>query len=183
MGYPDDEDRFPWPYAKKLTIACAALLVVAIFAPQCGCATVSEDERRRAEAGVTYALDEAWACLGRTDRPPRVRVMTGAELSCISPISGLPGFPVAVASDDLHSVANDCREGYTISFWEVMVARHASEPWSRTTLVHELGHAVLLRQGIIFDHHPGEDPQHGGPIFPAGGPVDQCNAKMAEAGR
>lgn len=118
---------------------------------------------------------------GRMDRPPKVRWIQGARLSCTDPISGKLGFPQF--NDKAEAI---CREGLTMSPLEVMAAYHGEKSLSDTVMAHELMHALQARK---FEY----DPEHNGPewktveecgafTMPGCGLVDLANRRMAEAG-
>ena len=91
------------------------------------------------------ATADAWKALGRTDEPPDVKLVVGTQLSCTDPVSGHPGFPVAMLN------GMDCREGYTVTPWFTVVAER--QPWSDSALIHELLHVAQLRSGIVDPNH------------------------------
>jgi hypothetical protein len=162
MGYPDDEDRFPWPYAKRLTIACAALLVVAIFAPQCGCASLGVRGDRNGRGDIAQATGYVWHDLyGRTDRAPEVRLVTGSDLVCKQD-NGDPGFRTAIG----------CRGGFALKPGVVSIVYVEGWRASETALAHELKHEDQLRHGII-------DPFH---ALAEWHEVDAANGKLRERG-
>ncbi len=74
----------------------------------------------------------------RTDASPLVKLVTGSELSCTDPVSSTPGF----------RCGNLCRGGCTLWPTEVSVAWWEGLKWWQSTLVHEYGHEVLIREGI-----------------------------------
>jgi hypothetical protein len=126
--------------------------------------------------GLAEATAAVWSGYGRQDAPPAVRVVEGAELSCTDPVSGKPGFPVLLPSDSgMGAPVTACREGFTFLPTEVMVA-WTGQPWSRTSLAHELMHARQAREGVIDSHHRR-------PEWAPGGEVDQANAKLAATGQ
>jgi hypothetical protein len=127
-----------------------------------------------AKPGLFRALEAVWACYGRKDAPPRVRIVEGEDLDCVSPISGKRGFGVLLPDDErlIGQPDVDCREGFTYSDDEVMVSWHGETQWSETTLAHELQHAMQARNWVI-------DPHHRRPEWQPGGEVDRCNAELA----
>lgn len=96
--------------------------------------------------GLSQAVAVVWASYGRDDGPPAVRIVEGAELTCIDTNSGEPGFPVLLASGWA------CRNGYTVSPLQVSVS-WTGWSWSQTTLAHELQHAAQARRGIVDPYH------------------------------
>ena len=119
---------------------------------------------------VTVSLNavvaDAWKALGRTDQPPEVKIVAGAQLSCTDPVSGHPGFPVAMLT------GMSCREGYTVTPWFTVVAERT--PWSESALVHELEHVAQLRSGVV-------DPEHTRAEWTT--VVPAVNARLAAEGR
>lgn len=124
------------------------------------------------EAGEPIAIAAVWASYGRTDPPPRVLLVTGAELTCTDPGSNNPGFAVLLLSGPA------CREGYTLLPDRISVAYRA-QPWSQSALAHELEHEVLIRS---LQGNPIGDPNHLTAGFALGGAVDQANAMLAARG-
>jgi hypothetical protein len=124
--------------------------------------------------GLRAAVEAIWECYGRHDSPPRVRIVEGADLDCVSPITGKRGFGVLLPDDErlLGQPDVDCREGFTYSDDEVMVSWHGETRWSQTTLAHELQHAMQARNWVI-------DPHHKRPEWQPGGEVARCNAELA----
>jgi hypothetical protein len=141
-----------------------------------GCATVGLPTAPR--TGQEQAVHIVWVeSYGRTDRPPLIRWQEGAALSCTDPVSGKPGFPVALAYADEAGGHVACREGDTWSPIEVIVAWHGEPSFSETALAHELLHAAKLREGDFRDQHR----------LPASlaffAAVDAANAALVAAGR
>jgi len=123
------------------------LLILAGLGGACAsCATVGVRGDVQELPGLREAVALVWQAYGRTDAPPRVRVATGAELTCTDPVSGNAGFEVLLTS------GRGCREGYTISPWETSVSWHG-EVWSDTVLRHELMHVAQGRRGIVDPGH------------------------------
>lgn len=127
--------------------------LVALFAVVAvcnGCATVRNVTGQAGgiveRPGLAEAESIVWASYGRTDTPPRVRIFEGDDLTCVDPISGKPGFEVMLTT------GRACRNGYTISPWEVNVSWHG-EAWHETSLAHELQHVAQGRRGIIDPGH------------------------------
>lgn len=148
------------------------LCLAACFA---GCATFGRATAPR--VGQEQAVDIVWhEVYGRTDRPPLIRWKEGGELSCTDSQSGKPGFPVLDIDpgNPDGEVVGHCREGFTWSPLEVLVAWHGELSFSETALAHELLHVALLRRGIFLGHHRRPDFQ------PA---IDRANAALIEAGR
>jgi len=160
-----------------IRLAVALGLAFAFFT---GCAEVQPIGR---DVGVLPALDDApglagaaadiWQGYGQTDHPPRVVLMTGADLSCVDPNSGNPGFQVIMASGP------DCREGWTVLPSVVNVA-FRGQPWSQSALAHEYEHAKLLQR---LQGTPIGDPAHLSAGFQLGGEVDRANARLASEGQ
>lgn len=141
-----------------------------------GCATIGVRGDVVERAGLAEATAFIWDAYGRKDEPPKVRVVEGAELSCTDTNSGKPGFPVILEDPD-HAgrFVSACREGFTFLPTEVSVA-WTGQPWSRTTLAHELMHARQAREGVI-------DSNHTRPEWQPGGDVDLVNARLWATGR
>lgn len=144
--------------------------LVAFLAMATGCATVGTGPAPQ-KPGLSEAVALVWNFYGRTDPPPKVRVLEGAALSCTDPNSGAEGFPVILGAED-GAPRVDCREGYTVLPTEVMVAWTGKKPWSQTAMAHELMHARQFREGII-------DPKHERPEWQE---VARANAKLEAAG-
>ena len=121
--------------------------------------------------GLSDAVATVWKSYGRTDPPPQVALVTGADLSCTDP-NGNPGFPVVLLSGPA------CREGYTLLPWKVSVA-YRGQPWSQGPLAHELEHVAMIRS---LQGNPIGDPNHATAGFQIGGAVDQGNAALAAKG-
>lgn len=123
--------------------ACVALALLV------GCGIVGgrvDGPGTETHPGLREATALVWTAYGRTDPPPRVRIMEGDDLTCADPISGKRGFPVLLTS------GMGCREGYTISPFESSVSWHG-EPWHETALAHELEHVAQGRRGIVDPGH------------------------------
>lgn len=157
------EKRVQFPHLLLVSLACAT-----------SCAAVGMRGAVVERPGLAEATAFVWQAYGRRDTAPKVRVVEGAELSCTDPNSGKPGFVVILGAED-GSPRQDCREGFTMSPLEVSVAWHG-EPWSRTSLAHEMMHARQARDGII-------DPDHRRIEWGPGGEVDQANAALEAQGR
>jgi hypothetical protein len=155
-----------------------------------GCATVQADEKVVAadiekglvpvgvrgtvqdEPGLAAAVASVWTSYGRTDPPPKVLIVSGAELTCTDPNSGNLGFAVLLLSGPA------CREGYSLLPDRVSVA-YRGQPWSQSALAHEAAHIVLIRS---LQGKPLGDPNHDTSWFQLGGAVDQENAALAAKG-
>lgn len=122
------------------------LIVLAGLGGALACAAVGVRGEPGDFAGLREATAIAWTAYGRTDAPPRVRIVQGAELTCTDPASGKPGFPV------LLTTGPGCREGFTISPLETSVSWHG-EAWHLTALAHELQHVAQGRRGIVDPGH------------------------------
>jgi hypothetical protein len=128
-----------------------------------GCASIGVRGRDTLKPRQMEAVRLVWeSTYGRTDEPPTVLWVEGAELTCTDPNSGLPGFKTSVG----------CREGYTATPDRVSVAWREGDRFSTTTLAHELRHAADALEGII-------DPSHVGPQWRA---VDAANAMLDAVG-
>jgi hypothetical protein len=124
-------------------LALAALMAFALLY---GCASVGVRGDVQELPGLREATALVWTAYGRTDKPPRVRIAQGDDLTCTDPISGKAGFPVLLTSGP------GCREGFTISPLETSVSWHG-EPWHETALAHELMHVAQGRRGIVDPGH------------------------------
>lgn len=115
----------------------------------------------------------------RTDRVPIVQIVQGDALDCIDPNSKTPGFRVL-----LHK-GFDCRNGYTASDDKISIA-WTGQPWSETTLAHELRHAAQLRDWIIDPTHQRDDWQRDLSLCPSVsltcGIVERANLILREKG-
>lgn len=140
---------------RALAFAFAAAIGLA------GCASAGVRGEPRELAELERATAQIWSAYGRTDRPPRVLVVT--ETDCIDE-RGVEGFRTIVG----------CRQGFTASPFDVSVMWRGGR-WSETTLAHELQHAAQARRGYA-------DPEHRSPEFQPGGAVDQVTAELSAAG-
>jgi hypothetical protein len=154
-----------------------------------GCATGGAPLPTGVRAGEEQAVHIIWSeVYGRTDRPPLVRWIQGAALSCIDPASDKPGFPQWDFPAGLDQAAvQACHEGYTWSPLEVLVSWHGEASFSDTALAHELWHAADLRRFRSDAKHVGpewvriEECHEGAP--PECGIVDRANREVVRAGR
>ncbi len=126
-------------------LALLGLAACAAYALLAGCATVGVRGDVQGLPGLREATALVWTAYGRTDKPPRVRIVMADELTCTDPVSGQPGFPV------LLTTGPGCREGFTISPLETSVAYR--QPWSDSALAHELEHVAQGRRGIVDPGH------------------------------
>jgi hypothetical protein len=128
----------------------------------------------RPRVGQEQAVHVVWAeAFGRTDRPPLVRWLEGSALVCDCVEDGQRGFYIPAADEGKPQF--QCRTGFTWSPLEVLVAWHGEESFALTALAHELLHAALLREGVVFErHHDRPD------FFPR---IDAANQRIIEAGR
>jgi hypothetical protein len=134
---------------KVRTVNALVFLVMAAclaFALLYGCASVGVRGEPADLPGLREATALVWQAYGRTDPPPRVRIVQGADLTCTDPVSHNPGFPVLLTS------GMGCREGFTISPLEASVA-WTGQPWHETALAHELQHVAQGRRGIVDPGH------------------------------
>lgn len=120
---------------KRLALVIAGLM---------SCATVGVRGDVVELPGLREATALVWQAYGRTDAPPRVRIVQGADLTCTDPVSGNQGFPV------LLTTGPGCREGFTISPLETSVA-WTGQAWHLTALAHELQHIRQWRALSIVD--------------------------------
>ena len=124
-----------------------------------GCAALGMRGELMAVEGADDAVWIVWHDVyGRRDQPPKVRWVTGAELTCAQ-ANGITGFPTPMG----------CRGGWTLSPLSVSVSLHDAEPLSDTPLAHELRHAADLRDGI-------GDPDHRGAQWR---PLEECGPSPA----
>jgi hypothetical protein len=115
------------------TLVLAALLA--------GCAPNYDAAERDGQAA---AVAMVWNMYERADEPPAVRWVTGAELNCVDPDNGKPGFTVALFW---------CRDGATFDGGSVYVAWREGDRMADTSLHHELQHAAMARRGIFDPLH------------------------------
>jgi len=125
--------------------AMRRLLFLGAVALVLACATIGVRGDVQELPGLREATALVWTAYGRTDKPPRVRIVQADELTCTDPVSGMPGFPV------LLTTGPGCREGFTISPLETSVAYR--QPWSDSALAHELMHVAQGRRGIVDPGH------------------------------
>jgi len=138
-----------------------------LLAANLGCATVPRLPPRDGETTAAWII---WHdTYQQTGMPPRISWRRGAQLDCTDPKSGKPGFRLI---DDVSDGIFQCREGWTLSPFEVWVADHG-EPYSETALAHEFMHAKQLRS-LIFD------PLHERPEWSQ---VDVANDNLRAAGQ
>jgi hypothetical protein len=159
---------------KVRTVNGLVFLVLAVclaMALLYGCATVGVRGERADLPGLREATVEGWNALECIGPPPTVLVVQGSGLSCTDPNSGNPGFPVQL------STGPSCREGYTLSPFQVSVA-YRGQPWSETPLVHEELHACQARIGVVEPGHHGFT----GPDWGPGGRMDRGNVRLRERG-
>lgn len=125
------------------------------------------------EQAVWIVWREAY---GRTDRPPKVIWMEGSDLDCTDPQSGKLGFTIVDIDTTTGEAPVRCREGFTWGPTEVLIAWHGTElTFAETPLAHEFLHALLLRQGVLFEvHHTRPD------FYPR---IDAANQLLIQAGR
>jgi hypothetical protein len=120
------------------------LKLLLILAGMCAsCATLGVRGDVQDLPGLREATALIWKSYGRTDKPPRVRIVQGEDLTCTDPVSGRPGFAVILTS------GAGCREWFTISPLEVSVAYRL--PWSDSALAHELEHVRQWRALHVVD--------------------------------
>lgn len=165
---------------KNWLIAAMVVAWILLATLALGCATIGVRGEVTEKPGLAQAVAFTWDFYGRKDPPPKVRVVEGDELSCTDPNSGEPGFPVILGAEDGTPV-QACRKGFTFLPTEVSVS-WTGQPWSRTSLAHELMHVRLVREGLVFDHHPGKDQANWRPEFRDGGEVAQANARLEAQG-
>ncbi len=130
----------------------AVLAVTASF--HTNCATVRDVVGVRGQVidkpGLSAAVNSVWSeSYRRSDRPPAVRIVEGADLNCTAE-GGIIGFETPIG----------CRNGYTASPFEVSVGYDNGVRdfgWDHSMLAHELRHAVHLRRGILDGEHKSPD--------------------------
>lgn len=137
-----------------------------------GCATGSVAMQPGQEKAVWIVWVQVY---GRPDAPPAIKWVT--DLPCTDKASDRPGFYVIPSPEDLTDDDRDhgtCREGFTYRWDQVSVALHPGDKPSTTVMAHELLHAALWRQGIVFGHHRRPD------FYPL---IDEANAALSAAGQ
>ena len=123
--------------------------------------------------GLTDATRITWTTYGRTDSPPEILIVAGADLTCTDPVSGKLGFSIVLLDG-----SRACREGDTLSPWQCSVSFHGEASWADTVLEHEEEHAALAREGRIdTDHTRYPD------LWRPGGAVDTARAAVRAASR
>jgi hypothetical protein len=155
-----------------------------VFLLLCSCASLGTSVVPVTD-GQEQAVFIAWQSYGRSDMPPLVRWKSGKQLTCDDTKSGKRGFYIPKTSADLPQNQSklpwpipdfeiECKEGFTWSPLEILVAWHGEISFSETALAHELLHAALLRKGIWLNHHDL-------PYFNS--MVDNANELIIKAGR
>lgn len=127
-------------------VAGAVLFWTVVIIGLVGCQTPNYSglEMVRQSEAVSIVWFDVFA---QTDEPPMIRWVVGADLDCIDPNSGEPGFMVRLID------GRACREGYTLSGDEVYVAWSGRYSYSGTAMAHELMHAVQLRRNTADPYH------------------------------
>jgi hypothetical protein len=139
-----------------------AVLAAALIAWGCSPADATE---RPGPAGSEEAVRLAWHAFGCESEPPEVVWRSGGMLDCASGRGWKDRWG--------RCVSGLSHPGGRL----VEVAWDGRSPPSGTSLVHELGHSVLFRQGS-----PDGDPEHKGPMFAPGGEVERVNLIVRDAG-
>jgi hypothetical protein len=174
-----DDDTSPLEtLAKCLLLVFSCMLAAALVMLFAGCATqgaIVIPGSVTDKPGLSAAVKAGWSCLGRTDTPPKIRIVEGRDLNCTDPNSGKPGFNVLLEDERTGKFGPACRNGFTFLPSEVMVSWTPAQVWSQSTLVHEMEHAKQARNGVIDSHHRR-------PEWEPGGEVDRCNAQLAGDG-
>lgn len=111
-----------------------ALAFYGCFTLSFGCSMFSAQVTDRKD--VTDAVAACWAFFGRTDAPPKVRIVT--DLTCTDPNSGQRGF----------MCGGQCRGGCTLLPTEISVTDNGAPLGQQGLVCHELGHALLIREGL-----------------------------------
>lgn len=129
--------------AIRRAIYIFALGILAGFAVcSSGCATIGVRGSEYPGADLVQAEWVAWHDVyQRSDKPPKVLVVT--EFSCIDKTSGDPGFKTIVG----------CRNGFTITPWDVSVGKDSNHTWSQVPLCHENMHALQARSAVFDPEH------------------------------
>ncbi len=117
-------------------LACYAFGLLAAIAATCA---IIPKGKVMDKPGLADAQAFIWRTgFGRTDASPLVKLVMGGELTCTDPVSSTPGF----------ECGNLCRGGCTLIPSTVSVSWWQDLPWHQSTLTHEDGHAMLIREGI-----------------------------------
>lgn len=158
----------------------SGLIIVGVLIGAFGCATTGTGVPIDPRAGDAQAIDIIWhEVYGRTDRPPLVRWVRKPDLPCTDETSGKPGF-VIPDTDENGNLVVHCREGFTWSPLEILVADHGELSMGETAAPHELWHVVLLREGDWMPGHADTGFYHPDECAAAGLPSDRGRCAIVD---